>query len=206
MSGTKTIIWVMVSVAILLFAFRVAIRLYVFRRLLIDDVAVGIALVLLISVAVMYKYAIPIIFELDRIAKGKEALAPAFLPRASLFLKLQFAIIVLFWTTLWTVKISFLLFYRSLFSGLPDHMLGWWIVCGFALIGYLLCWGFQLGSCVPISHYFVLGIEPNGSLECQLTSLGSCETPRDIHYSNANLYVATGFDISSDLASMLIKS
>lgn len=34
-----------------------------------------------------------------------------------------------------------------------------------------------------------------------LTTIGACETPRDIHYSNACLYVAAVFDIASDLMS-----
>lgn len=108
----------------MLFAiFRFTIRLYALKKLLLDDVAVVVALLLLLSLAVMYRYATPIMFELDRIARGAETLTPAFLPRAAVFLKLQFAIIVLFWTTIWVVKISFLIFYRALFMGLPEHML-----------------------------------------------------------------------------------
>ncbi|KAL8932791.1 MAG: hypothetical protein Q9216_006673 [Gyalolechia sp. 2 TL-2023] len=80
----------------------------------------------------MYRYATPIMFELDKVAKGEETLTLSFLPRAAVFLKLQFAIIA--------------------------------------------CWG-------------------------QLTIIGACETPRDIRYSNACLYVAAVFDILSDLMS-----
>ncbi|KAL8646217.1 MAG: hypothetical protein Q9226_006961 [Calogaya cf. arnoldii] len=123
-------------------------------------------------------------FELDKVATGKEPFTPAFLPRAVVFLKVQFAIIVLFWTIVWVVKVSFLIFYRNLFTNLPDHMVGWRIASGFTAVTYLLCWAFQLGSCVPISHYFILG---------------ACETPRDIRYSNACLYVAAVGDIFSDL-------
>ncbi|KAL8919871.1 MAG: hypothetical protein Q9172_004776 [Xanthocarpia lactea] len=113
-------------------------------------------------------------FELDKVANGEQPVTRAFLARAVIFLKLQFAIIVLFWTTVWVVKVSFLIFYRQLFTGLPEHMLGWWLTSGFTAMAYLLCWAFQLGA---------------------------CETPRDIRYSNACLYVAAAGDIASDLMS-----
>ncbi|KAL8629349.1 hypothetical protein Q9189_004922 [Teloschistes chrysophthalmus] len=181
-----TIVWLVVAIAILFAFLRFIIRLYALRKLLEDDVAVMFALLLLLSLAIMYRYATPIMFELNDIATGKEKLTPDFISRAAVFLKLQFAIIVLFWTTIWVVKISFLIFYRTLFSGLPDHMFGWWIASGFTAVTYLLSWAFQLGSCVPISHYFILG---------------ACETPRDIHYSNACLYVAAAGDVASDIMS-----
>ena len=105
----------------------------------------------------MYKYIIPTMFELDRIANGEEAFTPAFLPPAAVFLKMQFAIIVLFWTIIWIVKVSFLIFYRKLYAKLPGGMLRWYLVSAFTAVTYLLAWAFQLGSCVPIKHYFVLG-------------------------------------------------
>ena len=153
----QTIIWTVVAIAILFAFFRFTIRLYALRKLLADDVAVATALILLLSLAIMYRYAIPIMFELDKVAKGEEALTPSFLPRATIFLKLQFVIIVVFWTTIWAVKLAFLLFYRTLFTGLPEHMLGWWLAAGFTALAYVICWVFQLLSCIPIPHYFILG-------------------------------------------------
>ncbi|KAI4228834.1 MAG: hypothetical protein L6R36_001336 [Xanthoria steineri] len=182
----EIIIWLAVGIALLLAIARWGIRWY-FLRLLWDDAAVAVAVLLDLSLAAMYRYIIPTMFELDKVAKGEEPSTTAFLLRAATYLKLQFAIIVLFWTTVWVVKISFLLFYRNLFASLREHMIGWWITAGFTAVAYLLCWAFQLGSCVPISHYFILG---------------ACETPRDIRYSNACLYVAAVGDIVSDLMIM----
>lgn len=189
------------AIAIFFTFFRFTVRLYALRKLLSDDIAVAAALLILLSLAAMYRYAIPIMFELDKVAKGEEMLTPSFVARATVFLKLQFAIIVLFWTTIWIVKIAFLIFYRILFTGLPEHMLGWWFTAGFTAFAYLLCWAFQLASCVPIPHYFVLGKSSLKFEGSQLRSTGACETPRDIHYSNACLYVAAVADIVSDLIS-----
>ena len=153
----QTVIWLVVAMAILFAIVRFLIRLFALKKLLPDDFAVAAALVVLLSLAIMYEYATPIMFELDRITKGLDPSTPEFLPRAAVFLKLQFAIIVLFWTSIWVVKVSFLLFYRTLFTGLREHMVGWWLATGFTTIAYLLCWAFQLGSCIPISDYFIFG-------------------------------------------------
>ncbi|KAL8808051.1 MAG: hypothetical protein Q9182_000329 [Xanthomendoza sp. 2 TL-2023] len=133
-ASLETIIWLVVAIAILFALIRFTIRLYALRKLLWDDLAVAGALILLLTLAVMYRYATPIMFELVNIAEGKEIPTPDFLRRSTVFLKLQFAIIVMFWTEIWSVKASFLIFYRNLFAGLPEQMLGWWLVCGFTVI------------------------------------------------------------------------
>ncbi|KAL8930127.1 MAG: hypothetical protein Q9208_000744 [Pyrenodesmia sp. 3 TL-2023] len=188
-SSLETTIWLVVAIAILFTLFRFTIRLYALRKLLADDVAVAAALLLLISLAIMYEYATPKMFEVVRVAQGEEAFTLPFMDRATVFLKLQFAIIVLFWTEIWVVKVSFLIFYRNVFSGLPELMLGWRLVAVFTGLTYALCWAFQLASCIPIPNYFILG---------------ACETRRDIYYSNANLYVAAVGDIVSDLMIMAL--
>ncbi|KAL9576332.1 MAG: hypothetical protein Q9212_007191 [Teloschistes hypoglaucus] len=145
-ASLETIVWLVVAIAILFAFLRFIIRLYALRKLLEDDVAVMFALLLLLSLAIMYRYATPIMFELNEIATGKEELTPDFVSRAAIFLKLQFAIIVLFWTTIWVVKISFLIFYRTLFSGLPEHMI-------VMTLGLRLLWNLQ----ISVKEKFALG-------------------------------------------------
>lgn len=145
------------AVAILFTLFRFTIRLYALRKLLADDIAVAAALGFLITIAILYKDAIPPMFEVVDVAEGRQPVTPGFLDRAAVYLKLQFAIIVLFWSEIWMVKIAFLSFYRIVFAGLPDHMRGWRLAVGFTAITYVLCWGFQFGSCSPLGHYFILG-------------------------------------------------
>ena len=113
--------------------------------------------------AVMYQLIIPTMFEIDSIIKGA-APGPGFMERATFFLKLQFAIIVLFWTTLWAVKFAFLFFYRQILKGLPDQMRWWQALVFFTGLTYLSAWVTQLLSCQPISHYFVLGKVFSGRL------------------------------------------
>ena len=107
--------------------------------------------------AVMYNVITHTMFEIDAVSVGEMPTA-GFKERAEYFLDLQFAIICLFWTTLWAVKFSFLLYYRNLFAGLPNQLFWWWLVSGFAVLAYLGCWATQVASCTPISNYFILGM------------------------------------------------
>lgn len=97
-------------------------------------------------------------FEIDRVSSGVERSTEAFMERATFFLRCQFALIVLFWTAVWAVKISILMFYKDLFHRLPRQKRYWWLVCAYVGLSYLACWGTQLASCWPIEDYFTLGI------------------------------------------------
>jgi len=151
------LIWLSVAIAILLTIIRTAIRICVYRRLFADDGAVYLALTILVSMGVMYQIITPTMFELERLLTPGAVPSANFVQEAALFLKLQFAIIILFWTTLWAVKLSFLLYCRNLLAGLPNQLFWWWLVSVFAGMAYLGCWATQLASCAPISNYFHLG-------------------------------------------------
>lgn len=80
-------------------------------------------------------------FEVEAVSNGNEAaITPGFEGRAILFLKLQFGIILLFWSCLWTVKFSFLFFLRRMFAGTYGIMIYWWGAFTFVLLAYLGCW------------------------------------------------------------------
>lgn len=150
-------IWLSVAIAILFTIIRTAIRIRVYRHLFADDGAVYLALTILVSMGIMYQIITPTMFELERLLTPGAVPSANFVQEAAFFLKLQFAIIILFWTTLWAVKLSFLLYYRTLFAGLPNQLFWWWLVSVFAGMAYLGCWATQLASCAPISNYFHLG-------------------------------------------------
>lgn len=153
----QVVIWLMVGFAVLFTIIRTTIRFHVFGRLFADDFWVYLALAVLTTIAMLYNYAIPIIFEFEQILQGKKLLTHDFGDRARLFLKLQFAIIVLFWTCIWAVKISFLIWYKKLTDVPSNRKLMWNLVIGFTVASYLGCWVTQLEACHPIRYYFISG-------------------------------------------------
>jgi hypothetical protein len=183
--------WAGIALATVFTMIKTAIRLYVSKRLFADDLLVYLALMLLVVMGVLYTLINDTIFEIDMVGMGDMLPPPGFEDNVAFFLKVQFAIIVIFWTTLWAVKLSFLMYYKKLFSGLPgNEQRVWWAVTVFAVLSYIGCWITQLLSCTPISTYFT----------------GECQTPHDIYVSNLSLYYATSVDIICDIFSKLYAS
>ena len=107
--------------------------------------------------AVLYTLAASTMVLLVDVKNGVVEPPPDFFERAHFYLQCQFAIIVMFWTTLWAVKFAILLFYKKLFNKLPTQMKLWWGVLGAVSLFYVGCWISQLESCHPIEGYFTLG-------------------------------------------------
>lgn len=123
---------------------------------------VSVALATLITMAGLYCQIIPTMFDLDLAAVGKPPLSPESMleleERANRYLRIQFGIIVLFWTCVWAVKLSILVFYKSLFDRLSrTYLYAWWAVVVFAAVTYVGCWALQFESCSPLVSYFVIG-------------------------------------------------
>lgn len=163
----QSIIWVVTAIAITLVVSRFAIRLFVAKKTTIDNVLVSdmlvlVALATLIAMAGLYGQIIPIIFNLDLAAAGKPLLSPEtkleFVERTDHYLRVQFGIIILFWTCVWAVKLSILMFYKSLFDRLSRRYLyAWWAVVVFVGLTYVGCWALQFESCSPLMTYFSIG-------------------------------------------------
>ena len=174
----QSIIWVFTAAAITLVVFRFAIRLFIAKKttpdnLLFSDVLVLLALATLIGMAGLYCQIVPIMFDLDLAAAGKPPLSPEtmaiFEERANHYLRIQFGIIVLFWTCVWAVKLSILVFYKSLFDRLSRRYLyAWWAVVAFVALTYVGCWALQFEACSPLSSYFKIGTA--STFACRLVS------------------------------------
>lgn len=143
---------------------RTTIRAKLFRTLSADDASVIFALLVLVAVGVLCTYATPAIYELYMIEQpgsSSEILVSAdATDQLNYFLRLQFAIIALCWTSVWAVKFSFLIYYKRLFASIPgtNHVFFWRFAFLFTILAYLSCQVIYLKSCTPISNDFHLGI------------------------------------------------
>ena len=161
------IIWAVTAIAITFVVSRFAIRLFIVKKATLDnvlasDVLVSIALATLITMAGLYGQIIPTMFDLDATAIAKPPKPPEsmleFEERANRYLRIQFGIIILFWTCVWAVKLSILVFYKSLYDRLSrKYLYAWWAVIVFVVATYVGCWALQFESCRPLMSYFTIG-------------------------------------------------
>ena len=140
LSAFQIVVWSGAFIASSFTVTRIAIRSYKFRKIFSDDILVIIALAVLLASAVLYQITLVPMYTLLRVAAGLEPPKADFMQMGSKYLKLQFAITCLFWTILWTVKLSFLAFFRRLSSGLKQHETAWWIVLVFVVLSYVSCY------------------------------------------------------------------
>ena len=74
------------------------------RRLYWDDAWATLSLVLLLGLSISLTLAIPTMYEVLNVGAGLELPTLTFMPDASKYLKLQFAMTILFWSCIWSVK------------------------------------------------------------------------------------------------------
>ncbi|TKA77897.1 hypothetical protein B0A55_03341 [Friedmanniomyces simplex] len=173
-------IWVLAALSLVFVLARIGTRLYVFRRLHIDDGFAVLALAILFANGAVMTAMAPPMYELLAVSVGREEPTPAFLIRASFYLKCQFASTVLFWSCLWSVKASFLAFFRQLSEGLAWPRRAWWAVTTITMMAFL-------GSIItyPVS--------------CTSFVLGECQSPENVDRSLISLRFSTAVDIITDI-------
>ncbi|KAL1649632.1 hypothetical protein SLS61_006288 [Didymella pomorum] len=92
---------------------------------------------------------------------------------------------LLFWSCLWCAKLSLLVLYRKLMSGLPYvYMRVWWAVVIFCVLSWVGCIVSGLLSCTNLHGFF---------------TNGECSTRTDVRAQVASLYYAFAVDVVSDL-------
>ena len=164
---------------------------------------VYLAITLLVAAATIYTKAVPVMFEIDELTDGHRVLDVELEIQANGFLKRQFALIVLFWTALWALKLSILFLYKDLFHRQPKQQRYWKYLLVYLILSYLACWGTQLASCWPIAHYFMLGKVQKTAKGAELIKIGQCESKREVMASNNSPYVSSALDVFGDLMSQL---
>ena len=145
--------WVLFGTTALLSAVRLTLRFLVERRLHWDDFFAAVALGILLSNAVVLTLALPDMYQLLAVAAKVAKPKPTFMADSTYYLKSQFASTMLFWSILWAVKASFLMYFRTLTGLMRPIRLAWWAVVIFTFLAYI-------GSMIsyPIScTSFVLG-------------------------------------------------
>ncbi|KAG0648038.1 hypothetical protein D0Z07_5941 [Hyphodiscus hymeniophilus] len=191
------IVWTLWSLALTTTIARVVIRLRIQRKFYAEDYFAVLAMVFLTTLSAVVTAAAPI-FEMTQaylIAAAVDPETPLPLPAAEFTahtiraLKLMFAQMLLFWSTLWAGKFSLLVFFRHMVVGIPRYMHIWWGVFTLVLLTYLACMLSNFLTCVPLDKYW---------------SATGCSSPDDLKRSGASIKFATGVDIAADFLVMLL--
>ena len=149
-NSSQAMTWILTAAAILLTFGRYLLRYRTLARFCWDDAAHALALITLIAVVSTYTVLFPQVYLIDDVARGK-----ATKPSASdylIFLKLQIAVSVCWWVSVYAVKCSFMLLYRMLFVVSTRLNVIWWSIAAFTIVTFWVCIAGELTTCGPSKH------------------------------------------------------
>ena len=202
--GLVAIVWCSVALAGAFVMARTRIRLTRIGRLGYEDYWIYFAFLIKIINAILQTLQTRHLYYLDRANVGLEPSGAMILWHGDQYVKYEFCIVGLFWTTIWSVKASWLTVYWKLFDRLQVYKRWLKVVVVFVSLSYAGCWIAISMNCHPPSAYFQFGdlscffkIQ-NRLLTC---SIGQCEKIGDLRGSIILIACSTAADTVTDLTS-----
>ena len=160
-----------------------------------------------IITSILYQLIGPPMYELEPILSELEKPVPSQFSSFNYYLRLQFAITILSWATLWAVKLALLSFFWRLFDSVRTHArIFWWAMCGITVLTFVISvflFGF---NCFPLGSFFRFGEyhvpTENREIRVDTSSTGGCSTPGNIDRARRAFHFSSITDIVTDFLSM----
>ena len=152
----KGIAWGGVALAWIFFVTRAAGRIKAFRRLYADDAMVLIACLLLMTNAWIWQMSKDDLYEVIAVASGQLYPPPSdFSTNTRAYLRRSVAVIAFFYSGLWAVKLSFMLFFRRLAQNVTGQKGLWWTILVIVVATWLACLGTIHYCCLAGSFEYI---------------------------------------------------
>lgn len=129
----KALAWTFIAVDVLLVAGRLLIRLKKNKKIYTDDVALTAALFSLIGYFAGYANYFPLYYQVEYFSAGLPVPEPT-AAQLKVYFKAELGLSFMLWVVMFFVKLSFLLFYKSLFWPSDKFRIAWWVVLVFTVI------------------------------------------------------------------------
>ena len=160
-----------------------------FKRLFWDDAFVVFALGMLLATAIIWNSVSKYMYASLYLASGETRIPPPnFVSNTETYLRASLAIIFLFTSGLWSIKIAFLLFFRRLSEGVSGQRVLWWTAFAWTAATYFISIGTIQYNCLLPS--FVVITE-------------KCSLPAAVNFERITLCINCAMDVSTDLLSKI---
>lgn len=166
-------------------------RIKIFKRIWADDAFVIFALILVIANAIIWQIHAQAMFDLMAVSAEIESPGPNFISRSESYSKATVAVIIFFYSTLWSVKMSFLLFFRRLGTNVFSQKYIWWPVFIFTLATYFSCIGTIQYNCLVVPLQVIME---------------KCTQDAAVNFQEVTLKLNCAWDVISDFLSKVIGS
>jgi len=112
-----------------------------FRRLYSEDYVIIAAWGMLLATSVLWQTVIPKQYEQYAVASGRMGITPDLVAEQTLLMHILAPITALFYTCLWAVKLSLLLFFQRLGSKVTGQKIWWWSILVVTVLTWAACIG-----------------------------------------------------------------
>lgn len=149
------LLWTGVAVSSCFLVFRLYVKLRSFRRLYSDDYLVFAAWIMLLAFAILWQVEVPTLYLQYAVQSGNARFTPGFINKDTELLRSIVPFTILFYSCLWAVKISLLLFFRRLGSSVRGQRIWWWSIFVITVIAWVACIGDINWRCSLGSYYWI---------------------------------------------------
>jgi len=127
--------YAMVVLASAIMLVRIGVQVWRRKAMELQDYLIYLAFALFLALSICYLVNISTIFDISKVLVGSLEPWPTFQSDFVLNVRIVFVTTVLFWLTLWSVKLSLLALYKKLLEGLPRVWTRlWWAVFTFCIV------------------------------------------------------------------------
>ncbi|TGO07663.1 hypothetical protein BTUL_0256g00090 [Botrytis tulipae] len=183
------VIWGGFAIAAICMALRTFSRIKTFKSLYNDDIFAFLALALALASAILWQIHAQAMFDLMAVSAGIKMPGADFVTNSEAYSKASGVVIILFYSTLWSVKFSFLLFIRRLGSHVAKVEFIWWPITVFTICTYFACIGTIQYHCLFV---------PLTTIETK------CTTDSAVNFQQITLKLNCVWDVVSDALIMII--
>jgi len=176
-------LWAGTAFSLLFLIFRLWVRSSVFRKLFADDYFVIAAWTITLSNNILLQTQESNLYNLYAVDAGTMPATPEWLTNTAIFERCIVAFDFLYYSSLWAVKISFLLFFKRLGRDVRGQKIWWWIV----LVITIGCWAVSVGD-IPFP--------------CALNAiewiLETCNQQNSINFQERTFHANCALDVLTD--------
>ena len=148
------------------------------------------ALAFVLANAIIWQIYARHLYYVMNVSAGVELPGAGFAQLAESYFKSTTAVIVLFYSALWSIKISFLLLFKRLGTNVRGQKLLWWPIFTVVLATYFVCIGTIQYSCLVNSFEYLVA---------------NCKTPAATTFQQVTLKLNCAWDVITDCLSMSIS-
>ncbi|KAK4214369.1 hypothetical protein QBC37DRAFT_387250 [Rhypophila decipiens] len=182
------VIWTACALSFCFVVFRIYIRIKGFRKLFADDYLVLLAWFILLTFDIIWQFKVDVLYWQYDVVAGTTQVSLEFFAAFQDFMPQIITWSAMFYCCLWSIKFSFLLFFRRLGTDIiaPKY---WWFVTVCTACGLIACIG---------------DIDYTCTLKDIMYIMVECPKPHHVLFENRTFYANTVADLFTDCLIMSI--